>query len=601
MARRLLRFFSLRFFSLLPVPLLLIPLLGLPAVSAPAQSACEGIPAYSPCEMPFDVGEADATGHTYTNPYVSITLQVEFRSPHFKTYLMPAYWDGTRNTMIVRFTPTEAGLWTYKATSNVSAFDGQQGMFNATASDSPGFVNVANVHHWSTQKGATDNKQPHLWMGFIADQFSFESAGDFEAQLNEAAQNKFTHFRGSILGDAADRAKVFLGPDRPNPAYFDELDRRVGEIHKRGITTDLMLASNPDCITALFPDPEARERFIRYAVARYAAFNITWQGLATFEDFTNGRALLKELGLDLKKLDPYQHPRSSNAKFTSAPLLSDGWMDYVIEGSQDDAVGSVEHQFYQVPFVGVTDARHLWNTSMDGEYPEVAAGDAGMAKAWFEFMSGTRHWEMEPYFDVDGARSVALEDVEYVNYIEHPGPPVEVTVEDHGYDVQWLNPATGEAQEAKKYKGQHFTGSPPDSSHPWVLDIAREGHKEGMLKSYYFDSRPVPVQVIETDAKKIPFEIAVPAGNTLVTGLPTQFSAKLTRQNRATRDMMFLWTGEVVADGRGFRVLGTGASGSFAVPASIAANYPAVLSVHLTALNAFGKAYEVDRVFELDK
>ena len=65
--------------------------------------------------------------------------------------------------------------------------------------------------------------------------------------------------------------------------------------------------------------------------------------------------------------------------------------------------------------------------------------------------------------------------------------------------------------------------------------------------------------------------------------------------------MMFLWTGEVVADGRGFRVLGTGSPGTFAVPASVAANFPAVLSVHLTALNANGKAYEMDRVYQLEK
>lgn len=584
-------------------PTLLLVLLGslfvgwLSVTAASAPMPCEGTPANSPCEMTFDVG---AAGQAYVNPYVSITLQVEFRSPHFKTYLMPGYWDGTRNIMVVRFTPTEAGAWTYKATSNVSAFDGKEGTFHAAVSDAPGFVIVANVHHWATEVGATNSKRPHLWMGYIADRFPFESDAEFQQQLDAAAQNKFTHFRGSILGDAADRAKVFSGPDRPNPAYFDELDRRIGEIHKRGITTDLMLASDPDCVTALFADAAARERFIRYAVARYAAFNITWQGFLTFEDYPDGRALLKELGLDLKKLDPYQHPRSSSAKFTSAPLLPDGWMDFVIEGSPDDAVGSIEHQFYQVPFVGVTDAQHLWSATMDGEYPEVR-GDAGAAKNWFDFMTTTRHWELEPYFDVDGARAVALEDVEYIEYIEHPGPPVEVTVEDHGYDVQWLNPLSGETIDAKKYKGQHYTGAPPDSSHPWILDIAREGHKESMLKSYYFDSQPVPVQVIETDTKKIPFEIDGPAGNSLQTGKPAQFSAKLTRQSHATRDMMFLWTGEVAADGRGFRVLGTGESGTFAVPPSIAANYPAVLSVHLLAMNAFGKAYQLDRVYQLNQ
>lgn len=567
------------------------------AMSALAQAPCEGTPAYSPCDMPFEVGAADTSGHsTYANPYVDIRLEVEFRSPHFKTYLMPGFWDGVHNRMVVRFTPTEAGQWIYRVTSNVSAFDGQQGMFNAAPSDAPGFVNVANVHHW-----ATDNKQPHLWMGYIADRFAFETPADFEQQLNVAAENKFTHLRGSILGSESDHSAVFLGPDRPNAAYFAELDGRIAEIHKRGITTDLMLAADPDCITSLFPDAPARERFIRYAVARYAAFNITWQGFGEFESYPDGRSLLKELGLDLKKLDPYQHPRSTNAKVTSSPLLADGWMDYVIEGSGDDAVGSVEHQFYQVPFVGVTDAQHLWNTTMAGEYPEFQGDSPDVAKHWFDFISDTRHWELEPYFDVDGARAVALPDVEYVNYIRRPGPPVEVSVEKHGYDVKWFNPATGESVEEKKYNGEHFTGEAPDASHPWVLDIAREGHKESMLKSYKFESQPVPVQVVETDAKKIPFEIVSPPGNSLQSGKPATFSVKLTRQSRATRDMMYLWTGEVVADGRGFRVLGTGSPGTFIVPSSIAENFPAVLSVHLTALNAFGKAYAMDRVYQLNK
>ncbi len=391
---------------------------------------------------------------------------------------------------------------------------------------------------------------------------------------------------------------VRTGPIR---SYFDELDRRVAELHKRGITADLMLASDPETIAAQFPDGPARERFIRYVVARYAAFDITWQGLEEFEDYADGRALLKELGLALKKLDPYQHPRSSNAKVTSSPLLADGWMDFIIEGSPDDTVGSVEHQFYQVPFIGVTDAKHLWNATMDGEYPEFHGGDANVAKYWFDFMSDTRHWELEPYFDVDGMRAIALEDVEYVNYIEHPGPPVEVTVENHGYDVEWLNPATGESLGQKKYKGEHFAGEAPDASHPWVLYIAREGHRDSMAKSYKFESRPVPVQEIETDLKKVPFEIVAPPGNAIEAGKPAQFSVKLTRETRATRNMVYLWTGEVVADGHGVRVLGTGSPGTFVVPASMAETFPAVLSVHLTALNANGKAYQMDRVYQLSK
>jgi Domain of unknown function (DUF5060)/Protein of unknown function (DUF4038) len=582
--------------------LALLPLLLLAiATAAVAGTACEGTPAYSPCEVAFELTPADLAVHP--NPYGSITLRIEFRSPRFRTYAMPAFWDGA-GKMIVRFTPPEAGQWTYKATSNVASFDGQQGMFSATAvPDALGFVIVANVHHWATdnQQVVIGNIKPHLWMGYIADRFAFESDAEFQQELATAAENKFTHFRGSILGGLSDRSRVYLGSDRPNPAYFDELDRRIAEVHKRGITTDLMLAADPETILAQFPNRESRERFIRYVVARYAPFNVTWQGIEEFEDYPDGRLLLKELGLDLKKLDPYQHPRSSNAKVTSSPLLGDGWMDYVIEGSNDDTVGSVEHQFYQVPFVGVTDAGHLWNATMDGEYPEFRGGSPNIAKYWFDLMSDTRHWELEPYYDVDGARGIALEDVEYVNYIEHPAGPVEITVENHGYDVQWLDPATGESREEKKYKGEHFTAEAPDASHPWVLLVGREGHKEGMLKSYKFESRPVPVQEIETDAKKTPFEIAAPSGNTLEAGQPVQFSVKRTRETRATRSMLFLWTAEVVADGRGLRVLGTGSPGSFVVPASTAENFPAVLSVHVAALNAHGKAYQVDRVYQLNK
>jgi hypothetical protein len=564
------------------------------AIPVFAQTPCEGTPAYSPCELVYELSAADLAAHP--NPYVSAQLRAEFRSPHFRTYLMPAFWDGGRR-LIIRFTPTEAGQWTYRTTSNLTTFDAKEGAFNAAASESPGYVNVANFHHW-----ATDDKKPHLWMGYIADRFPFSAQPEFEQQLAAAAQNKFTHFRGSILGGAADRSRVYLGPDKPNPAYFDELDRRILAVHKRGLASDLIMASNPDYITSLFPDWQSRERFITYVVARYAPFNVTWQGLEEFEDYRDGRALLKELGLNLKKLDPYQHPRSSNAKVTSSPLLPDGWMNFVIEATTSDVIGSVEHQFYQVPFVGVTDAQHLWNTTMDGEYPEFHGEGAAMCRYWFDFIADTRHWELEPYFDVDGARAVALEDVEYVSYIEHPGPPVEISVEKHSYDVAWFNPATGESIDQKKYKGEHFTGETPDKSHPWVLLVAREGRKESMLKSYKFDSREVPlVQEIETNPAKVPFVVVDPAGNSLDAGKPVKFSAKITRETRATRSIMFLWTGEVAADGQGLRVLGTGSPGSFVIPPFIALNFPAVLSIHLTALNANGKAYLADRVVQLNK
>jgi hypothetical protein len=219
--------------------------------------------------------------------------------------------------------------------------------------------------------------------------------------------------------------------------------------------------------------------------------------------------------------------------------------------------------------------------------------------AWFDFMAGNRYWELEPYFDVDGGRAIALEGVEYIVYVEKPGP-VEVTVEKHGYDVAWINPATGERiKEKKGYNGEHFTGEPPDKSHDWILHISREGTKEGMLKSYKFESRPVPVQEVEQSSQKIPFEVSTPEQNDVSVSTPPYYSLKIKRATRATRSLLVEWTGEVVVDGEGYRIIGTGTEGTLQIPRSIVKNFPAVFSLRVAALNANGKAYVLDKVYRL--
>jgi hypothetical protein len=213
-------------------------------------------------------------------------------------------------------------------------------------------------------------------------------------------------------------------------------------------------------------------------------------------------------------------------------------------------------------------------------------------------MGASRYWELEPYFDVDGARAIALEGVEYIVYVEKPGL-VELTVEKHNYDVTWMNPATGERIQQKDYNGEHFTGEPPDKSHDWVLRVSREGRKEGMLKSYKFDSRPVPVQEVEQNPVKVPFEIAAPEGDQVSLSRPGKFAVKIKRDSRGTRSLLVEWTAEVALDGEGYRVAGTGKEGTLSIPPSVANKYPAVVSLRVLLLNANGKAYTLDKVYRL--
>jgi hypothetical protein len=64
---------------------------------------------------------------------------------------------------------------------------------------------------------------------------------------------------------------------------------------------------------------------------------------------------------------------------------------------------------------------------------------------------------------------------------------------------------------------------------------------------------------------------------------------------------MWLWTGDVSADGQGFRVLGTGQKGTFRIPTGMARSFPAVLALRLYGMNANGKVYAIDRTYRLSK
>ncbi len=99
-----------------------------------------------------------------------------------------------------------------------------------------------------------------------------------------------------------------------------------------------------------------RDALVRYLIARYGGLNITWQGIEHFEDTPGARAMLTDLGSILQKYDTFKHPRSTDARVSSSPLLADGWMNYLIEASPHPEVAAVEHQFTAQPEIHVVTA-----------------------------------------------------------------------------------------------------------------------------------------------------------------------------------------------------------------------------------------------------
>jgi hypothetical protein len=478
-----------------------------------------------------------------------------------------------------------------------------------------------------------ENRQPHLWMGDTRYDFAWMDSAEFTKWLDIRAGQKFNHVRGYAIG-RGDRA-TWSSPEKPDVAFYKTLDDRVGQMNRKGVVVDLILGQDQNHLRKEFPSAGQRERYIRYMASRYGAFDVTWQLVQEFEEYTDARALMKQLGLALKAADPYNHPRTTHTTSTSSPLLADGWMDHVLYQSSSDDLGAIEHQLYAAPFVNAefgyensgagqthphhvdsaTFRRRLWNAAMNGQYPvfgntgtygsatlksDLKYTDSPGAKAmtvWRDFFAATRYWELEPYFDVDGGRAVALPGTEYIVYIEKPSGPVEVRLEKHGYNVKWVDPATGEQRPMKDFNAERQSFDPPDPSHDWILHISREGRKEGMLKSWKFESRPFLMQEVESAVTKIPFEIVQPAGDELATGVPARYEVKLKRETRGTRAMMYLWTGEAPSNEQGFRVLGTGSQGTFRMDPALTQGSPTVMNLRVYAMNANGKVYLVDRIF----
>ncbi len=604
------------------------------AFAAPvlAITACDPVPAYSPCEFAVELTAAERSQHP--NPYLTVTLWAEMRSPSFKTFRVPAYYDG--ENMAFRFSPPEAGEWTFRLTSNLASANNQIGKFAATPSDSVGFIRPANVHFWIHH----ENRKPHLWMGDTCYRCAWVDRTLFETIVRKRAEQKFTHLRYLTLPWAEAPQKAFLSPGEPDQAWFRELDQRVAFVHQQGLFSDLILGGDSNHLVNLFPEREQRERYLRFIVARYSAFNVTWQIVQEYEEYDNAREIMRELGLKLKDLDYNQHPRTTHTLESNSALLDDGWLDYLLYQSSDNALGSIEHQLFAKPQVnsefgyedsggGRTHDHHidsaafinrLWHTTMNGQAPTF--GNTGVyggkklepradflnspgAQAmthWFAFFSNTRFWELEPYFDLDGGRALALPGVEYIVYLEKPGP-IEMMIERHSYDVYWFNPTTGESiKEKKSYKDHVFRGSPPHNNHSWVLHLSRDGRKRGMLNSYKFESRRNLLQDPERNPRNMPFELVTPQpGSTLKTGAQIPFEIKLRRETAGTRRMMYLLMADVPSGGQGFRYLGSGASGEIRIRPSVLRDAPTTLNMRIYALNAPGKVYSIDQIFTVTK
>ena len=254
------------------------------------------------------------------NPFIDVELGAQFR--HKNRVVEPdGFYDGD-GIYRIRFMPDTIGEWTYVTRSNRPELDGVSGAFTCVEASpqNHGPVRVRNTYHFAYEDG-----RPYFPIGTTC--YVWNHQGDELEErtlktLKSALFNKMRmcvfpkHYAFSRNEPAyhAFEGSVEEGWDffRFNPEFFVHLERRIGDLRDLGIEADLILFHPYDRWGYSTMDAETDDRYLRYVVARLAAYRNVWWSMANEFDLMQAKTMLDwdRFFRVVQEGDPYQHLRS---------------------------------------------------------------------------------------------------------------------------------------------------------------------------------------------------------------------------------------------------------------------------------------------------
>ena len=268
----------------------------------------------------WGVFEVALSGPAAGNPFVDVRLSAHF---HYRNRVVDTdgFYDGG-GTYRVRFMPDEIGDWSYTTTSNVPALDGKTGSFTAVAPSlkNHGPVRVRYTTHFGYEDGT-----PYVPIGTTC--YAWTHQGDKLEErtletLRSAPFNKMRMcvFPKSYVYNANEPVYYPFERDaqgkndlaRFNPVFFQHLEKRIRDLQALGIEADLILFHPYDRWGYAAMPPDANDRYLRYTVARLAAYRNVWWSLANEWDLVKTKNLgdWDRFFRIVEESDPFQHLRS---------------------------------------------------------------------------------------------------------------------------------------------------------------------------------------------------------------------------------------------------------------------------------------------------
>lgn len=299
------------------------------------------------------LAHAPDTKSFLNGPGVKATFSGPSCAVHPQECVAKGFWNG-ENKWEIRFSPTQPGNYTYVTSSTDPDLNGRTGQFLAVPQTAGELAANPILHGFLQRNG-------DAWM--LSDSTPFIPAGDsqfsFPEELTEAEAKAWIdalHQVGmnSLLGT------VWLGKYRRggiapfrdwkpkteelNPAYFQRLDQVIEHANSKGIIVGLMIGGFPDNSdwydSDRFGNKDRNDRWFKYCVARYAAYNIRWilYGEVNEKDPPDswyGKDKTWERVVDdyaklVEEEDPYGHPLGSHHNSVDKHSAGNRRVDYVV-------------------------------------------------------------------------------------------------------------------------------------------------------------------------------------------------------------------------------------------------------------------------------
>jgi hypothetical protein len=268
----------------------------------------------------WGIFELSLDGPAEGNPFVDVKFGAHFSQGH-RIVAVDGFYDGA-GVYRVRFMPDVEGEWRYVTRSNRSELEGVAGEFTAVApsSENHGPVSVRSTYHFAYADGTPYNQigtTCYVW-NHQGDELEEQTLATLKtAPFNKMRMCVFPkHY---LYNENEPPSYPFEGSraegwetTRFNPAYFRHLERRVGDLQALGIEADLILFHPYDRWGFATMDAESDDRYLRYLVARLAAYRNVWWSMANEYDLMKNKEMSDwdRFFRVVQESDPYQHLRS---------------------------------------------------------------------------------------------------------------------------------------------------------------------------------------------------------------------------------------------------------------------------------------------------